>query len=619
MLSPADLVAGKLLVQLGDVPLDEIRRQVADMDADPEDPWDLVSRLVAAGLLPAAGMKRIRRYVALFWRVRQAAVALWLVERRHAPGPGQVDELLARFEGQDAHERLSDLLVSTGLVDRDQARALEDETQGLLEAENRRLVEGYRADGFAGLARPLIPLPVVDEAAFRVSILFRDASTRQRVDELIARGGAARPAPPAGLALSSSWEGTWEDMLQAHRSAAPGLPAGEGARDDAWTARTAVLSPSGDTARMDPAQVLSPPAGGTVRMAVGEVLAPPGGDPRETLTQPAPSTSTTVRRGSRWARTRPAIPQPETIGAYQVLQLIGAGAMGAVYLCSAPNGGMVAVKTILVDRADEDDRARFEREVAVCGLLRHPNTVGLVARGETAEGLRYLVMPPYVGRTLRELLKERGALPVELALHYLEEILVGLTAIHAAGVVHRDIKPDNVVVLAGQEERRIKIVDFGIARPIDDGCLPEDARFRTVAGILTGSPGYVAPETVTGDPIDGRTDLYSLGVTLYELLTGRAPFTAETPGELLLLHLAGEPVPLEAAAPEVPWPPELERLVAQLLARERDDRPASAQAVLERLRGGGLRARILTALEQATEESTPRRSWLGRLFGRDQG
>ena len=604
MLTPADLIAGKLLVQLGDVPFEQVRRHAQALldapDPDAAGPvpahgqpevfevqtrrvQDLVTSLAAAGLLRPEQVRRIRRYVALFWQVRQDAVTLWLAEHRRKPAPGLVDELLARLELGERQERMLDLLVEAGVVDAPGAHALEAATAELLEAENRRLIETYAGDGLAGLARPLIPRGTIDTQAFRVSVLFRDASTRERVEGLVRRlrrPSAPEPTPPAAsrLDLSASWDG--ESSLHAYRQA-PG-PAGAELLAEPGAGRA--------TVPMDPLQVLVPPdQQGTRRARMGQGTA--------RMVPPGPAA---------------ALPSGSAIGAYTVLHLIGQGAMGAVYLCTAPNGGMVAVKTLLANLAAPDDWARFEREAALCGLLRHSNTVGLIDRGATPEGVHYLVMPPYVGRPLRALVEEQGCLEPALALHYAEEILVGLAHIHEAGVVHRDLKPENVIVLAGHDQRRIKIVDFGIARAIGVGALPAEALFRTSAGIVTGSPAYVAPETILGDPFDARTDLYSLGVVLFELLAGRVPFLADTASEFLLLHLAGVPPQLGYVRPDVDWPESLEQLLQDLMARERLKRPPSARAVLERLRA--LREPVLRELALPPERPRDGR-WLKRVLG----
>ena len=575
VLSPADLITGKLLIQLGDASFEDVRRHTLELDADPHEPWDLVSSLVSAGLLSPEQVKRIRHYVAIFWRVRQAGVALRQVERRLGLSPSLTGELMARIERANYRERLGDLLAEAGVMSAAEGEALEREVREALEVENARLVERYRAEGFAPLARPLIPGPVVDEETLRISVLVPRDDVRERVDALLADLKAAAPTAPPAPSLSASWDGTWEEEVAAAR------------------ARLAQEPPQTETTRMAPHEVLSPPAPKTDTVRTERVLRPPN-DPRRTTRRQAAFDPTRTR--SDELDREPGGGQLTRIGPYEVLQLIGRGSMGSVFLCAAPNGGMVAVKTLPASGADPEDARRFEREVAVVSRLRHPNTVGLVGRGETEDGVKYMVMPPYVGHSLREVLREQGPLPVELVLHYMEEILVGLSAIHAAGVVHRDLKPDNVLVLAGQDERRIKIVDFGIARPIDHESLQGDARFRTAAGIFTGSPAYVAPETIVGDPFDGRTDLYSLGVLLFELLTGGFPFSAESLSELLSLHLAGAPLGLADVAADVPWPRELEGLIADLLERELEARPASADAVLEALRSG-LSARILEQLQ----------------------
>jgi predicted Ser/Thr protein kinase len=339
---------------------------------------------------------------------------------------------------------------------------------------------------------------------------------------------------------------------------------------------------------------------------VVEPAAPPVEDPEATREIELPAA------GSE------GLDQREAIGDYVVVECIGRGGMGAVFLAQEEGvGAMVAVKTLLAQQADASEVARFEREAAICAELKHPNVVQLYDQGTTEDGVRFMVIPIYTGRSLKEWLeKEGGRLPLAQAFDVFEQALEGMQHIHEHGVVHRDLKPENLFVVAGTKQ--IKVIDLGIARRLDDERSPEERAFRTASGKIMGSPAYIAPESIAGDAIDGRTDLYSMGVMLFQLLTGKLPLTAETPYEYLREHMVGVPLTLAQARRDEYWCPELERLVARLLAKERDDRPASCAEVLELLRGG-LRDQAIAQHASPPPEPEEEKGFFSTFFKRSRG
>src|SRR2546430_1229101 len=202
-------------------------------------------------------------------------------------------------------------------------------------------------------------------------------------------------------------------------------------------------------------------------------------------------------------------------GRYRILRKLGTGGMANVYLAEDEVlGRRVAIK-ILNDRHAGDDQfvERFRREAKNAASLSHPNIVSIYDRGE-AEGTYYIAMEYLDGRTLKELIVTRGPTPVPVAIDYTRQILAALSFAHRNGIVHRDIKPHNVLV---GPDGRLKVTDFGIAR--------SGASQMTEAGSIIGTAQYLSPEQARGAPVDPRSDLYSLGVVLYELLTGQVPVT----------------------------------------------------------------------------------------------
>ena len=264
-------------------------------------------------------------------------------------------------------------------------------------------------------------------------------------------------------------------------------------------------------------------------------------------------------------------PLPAVIGGYRILGLIGSGAMGRVYLAHDDRlDRRVAIKVMNRDRArDPDARRRFLREGRAAAAVEHPHLLTIHAVGEH-EGLPYIVMQLLEGQTLGAHRAARGSLPVAEVLRIGREIAEGLAAAHARGLVHRDIKPDNVFLEGPLES--VRIIDFGLARAAADG----SARL-TVEGSVVGTPAYMPPERIGEESLDAQSDLFGLGVMLYELLAGRLPFEGLSMVAMLASIAKGTPVPLAKAAPSMP--PEVCDLVMRLMAHRKEDRPPSAASV----------------------------------------
>jgi eukaryotic-like serine/threonine-protein kinase len=252
-------------------------------------------------------------------------------------------------------------------------------------------------------------------------------------------------------------------------------------------------------------------------------------------------------------------------GRYRVLRRLGRGGMADVYLAEDEElGRRVAIK-ILNERHAADDQfvERFRREATNAAGLSHPNIVSIYDRGE-AEGTYYIAMEYLEGSTLKDLVVRRGPLPIDEAIGFARDTLEALRFAHRKGLVHRDIKPHNVMC---DSDGRVKVTDFGIARA--------GASQMTEAGSIIGTAQYLSPEQARGGVVDYRSDLYSLGVVLYELLTGTVPFTGDTPVEIAMKHLSTVPEPPSARRPEIP--PALDQIVLRALAKDPDERYQSAE------------------------------------------
>jgi beta-lactam-binding protein with PASTA domain len=263
---------------------------------------------------------------------------------------------------------------------------------------------------------------------------------------------------------------------------------------------------------------------------------------------------------------------------YRMIRKLGGGGMADVYLAEDQElGRRVAIK-ILHERYANDEQfvERFRREATHAAGLSHPNIVAIFDRGET-NGSYFIVMEYVEGKTLKDLIRSRGACPNPVAVAYTRQILSALRYAHRNGVIHRDIKPHNVMV---DPEGQLKVMDFGIARA--------GASQMTEEGAIIGTAQYLSPEQARGAPVDQTSDLYSCGIVLYELLTGDVPFTGETPVEIAMKHLSEIPRPPSELRPDVPH--DLDLVVLRALAKEPADRYQSAAAMdadLETVARGG--------------------------------
>ncbi len=267
-------------------------------------------------------------------------------------------------------------------------------------------------------------------------------------------------------------------------------------------------------------------------------------------------------------------------GRYRLDRPLGAGGMATVWLAhDLKHDRAVAIKVVRPDLARSIAGDRFLREIAITARLNHPHILALLDSGSAADGeILYYVMPVATGQSLRDRLAATGSLPQAEAIRIASDAVEALVHAHACGVVHRDIKPDNILLSAGHAI----VVDFGIAKAVGSA---RESNTLTSEGTSLGTPAYMAPEQASGDvDVDHRADLYAIGAVLFEMLAGAPPFTG-TFQQVVVAKMVDDPPALPPLVP--PAPPALARLVARCLARSADDRPASAEELLRDLRALG--------------------------------
>lgn len=298
--------------------------------------------------------------------------------------------------------------------------------------------------------------------------------------------------------------------------------------------------------------------------------------------------------GREWLRAKAADGAAETdpllgktvAGRFTVLSRLGCGSMGAVYRARQnAMGREVALKIVRRDRAsDSETRVRFEREARATSALTSVHTVTVFDFGEDEDGSWFLAMELLSGETLGDRLRRVKRLPLSEASRIARQALASLAEAHAKGIVHRDLKPDNIFLCKlpdADHGELCKVLDFGIAK-----VLGVDARvdpLETQAGTVFGTPRYMSPEQAQGLPLDPRSDLYAVGLLLFQMLTGRAPFVDDDAVVVMARHIKDPPPPFASIAPELDLPDAVEQVVRRALAKDPADRPQSAEEFLAEL------------------------------------
>jgi serine/threonine protein kinase len=325
---------------------------------------------------------------------------------------------------------------------------------------------------------------------------------------------------------------------------------------------------------------------------------------------PSPFSQPTPARGTAMGRAEPpAAASPMNLvdqvldGRYRIVRKVGEGGMSFVYLANdTATKDRYAIK-VLSQALSNDQNAmqRLKREASLGMRLAHPNVCHIIRMGETQDGLVYVVMPFVEGEILSDRNNRKGTLPLEEVATFVSEIAAGLHVAHELKIVHRDLKPENIMICKSEDgSERAVVMDFGLAK---ERRADAELQKLTATGIILGTPEFMSPEQLRGKPLDPRTDVYSLGLMTYEMLTGKLPFTGRTQQEMMIARLRSEPVPLRQARPELDFSEAVEKVLAKSMQRAPDDRYTTAPEFA---------AALATAIGGKPGDS----GVLGRLFGR---
>ena len=317
---------------------------------------------------------------------------------------------------------------------------------------------------------------------------------------------------------------------------------------------------------------------------------------------------------------------------YRLDSIIGTGSVGTVYRgWHLVLGKEIALKLIHPDLAsDRTATKRFEREARAASHLSHPNCLEILDFGTAEDGTMYMVMEYVNGVDLATMLNSSFPISQLRIVRIFRQVVHALDRAHQEGVIHRDLKPENVMVTQAHRVHPdlVKVLDFGIAKILDSSTVTKDS-FNTLTGMVPGTPHYMSPEQAQGQELDGRSDLYAIGIMLYELATGRVPFDAKNPMKVIAMHLQYEPKPPSKYLSAIH--PDLEELILNLLKKDRDHRPNTSSDVmrsLERIEKDLLEKphldekehavhpdiKLRPTLQNAYVEGTPKNPWSKALI-----
>jgi serine/threonine-protein kinase len=292
-------------------------------------------------------------------------------------------------------------------------------------------------------------------------------------------------------------------------------------------------------------------------------------------------------------------------GQFRILQKIGTGGMGAVYKAEQPEMNRFVAVKILHSKylARADLVSRFRREARAMSHLSHPNTARVFLYGQLEDGACYFVMEYLEGRNLAQVVRAQGPMDPERAINVMVQVCGALEEAHNQGIIHRDLKPENIfLTVQGGIQDFPKVLDFGLAKVTERQMRP-GSMILTQEGMVFGTPEFMSPEQARGEPLDARSDIYSLGTILYELITGKLPFDAKQPMDYINMHINEPPIPLAERVPGKEFPPGIQEVISKALEKDRETRYATAAEFGQGLRDV-VRGKLITGVMRSLPTSS---------------
>jgi len=563
MISMDDFVAAKLLLDR-DIIGAEALRSALRARARPEAPdTKLIDELQAARLLSSEYRDRAAEYVWSYGFNKLEAIYLELLRQRQALTPDLlVDAQRSQQEAQGSDpKRLGELLLERRAITPEQDEFLLKQAYYSIKSTAESIIADNCRRDFVPLCGPILagkrsPSGRLSMSELKISQLapskqelasVLEQSARTNCEELTALPIPNLQPPPAPVKT-------------------PTLPA---------------------PPTPDPAEELQP----VPNRPASTALAPR----QKQLATPKASLRTPAKRD--WE-----IAPGGKLGAYTVVKKLGEGGMGVVYLVRDDEGQQAALKLTkpVQSSAAKEVEGRFKREILATSFFHHENVIQIFDAGQIGSS-HFMAMEFLEGLELRALLKQEGRLSLGRAVRLMRQAFDALAAMHSARIVHRDLKPENFMIVMREDREFLKIMDFGIARILDQQEEFSEQIFQTVAGKFSGSPKYTSPEACMEPEVDARADLYTMGVILFELVTGSLPFYAPTSLKYLQQHLYTAPKSIAEVAEDLPHPESLQRLISRLLVKDRDERIQTASEVVAFI--DGILLPDITELEGSPERS----------------
>lgn len=543
MIDYDSLIAARAAIHNGVNPI-EVRKAMLKIEAG-ESKKTLLFELMSAGALSEEHAKRAHTQTQRYNFLRAESAYVHILRHEQLVTEDKLEAIRSQQKESGFQKGLGALLIEEGLIDKETDEAIKKKAITALFKENKRLVEKSRTNQFYDIeGMSSGGQGFGTQTGIKVSKIVDAEATRKMLEEL----DDSDEHPD-----DSEWANPWGLSEAEMPSTEPKKPVERGPISTLPFPQSSAPPPP-------------PPAPGVAaipRKTSTELpvpLAPPPTTPPPPPTAPPPAVSAPASKAPAKA------PEPMLTRAfdadelsasvagplkgtgletrYKVLKKLGQGGMGAVYLVEELDGEarQCALKLILDSEKNPDAMGRFKREILCNSFFSHPAVIEIYDGGKTDDGAFFMAMEYFDGEPLSDLLKSSGPLKLKVAVDFFKQGLEALEAAHEARIIHRDLKPENFLVAKqANGNLKMKLMDWGIARILDDEQDFSDQFFTTMQGKLTGSPAYIAPESITEPKVDARADLYSMGIMLYSLSVGQLPFKAPSAQEYLAKHLYEKP------------------------------------------------------------------------------